>query len=46
MGNYKNSAEVWRREGLTEDELRTMGTLAMEATEKLKKLSLGKRLSY
>lgn len=42
MGNYKNSAEVWRREGLTEDELRTMGTLAMEATEKLKKTIIRK----
>lgn len=42
MGNYKNSAEVWRREGLTEDELRTMGILAMEATEKLKKTIIRK----
>ena len=42
MRNYKNSAEVWRREGLTEDELRTMGTLAMEATEKLKKTIIRK----
>ena len=42
MGNYKNSAEVWRREGLTEDELRTMGILAMEATEELKKTTIKK----
>ncbi len=37
MRNYENSTEVWRREGLTEGELRTMGALAMEATEELKK---------
>ena len=42
MGNYENSTEAWRREGLTEDELRTMGTLAMEATEKLKKTIIRK----
>ena len=42
MGNYENSAEVWRREGLTEDELRAMGTLAMEATEELKKTTIRK----
>lgn len=46
MKNYENSTEVGRREGLTEGELRTMGTLAMEATEELKKLPLGKRLFY
>jgi len=40
MGNYKNSAEVWRREGLTEGELRTMGALAVEATEKLRKTTV------
>ena len=37
MGNYENSTEAWRREGLTEGELRTMGALAVEATEKLRK---------
>lgn len=37
MGNYENFTEVGRGEGLTEGELRTMGTLAMEATEELKK---------
>lgn len=42
MGNYENSTEVGRGEGLTEDELRTMGTLAMEATEKLKKTIIRK----
>lgn len=42
MGNYENSTEAWRREGLTEGELRTMGTLAMEATEKLKKTIIRK----
>lgn len=46
MGNYEKSTEAWRREGLTEGELRTMGALAVEATEELKKLPLGKRLSY
>lgn len=33
MKNYENSTEVGRREGLMEGELRTMGMLAMEATE-------------
>lgn len=42
MGNYENSTEAWRREGLTEGELRTMGALAMEATEKLKKTTIRK----
>ena len=42
MGNYENFTEVGRREGLTEDELRTMGALAMEATEKLKKTTIRK----
>ena len=42
MGNYENSTEVGRREGLTEGELRTMGTLAMEATEELKKTTIRK----
>ena len=42
MGNYENSTEAWRREGLTEGELRTMGTLAMEATEELKKTTISK----
>ena len=42
MGNYENSTEAWRREGLTEGELRTMGTLAMEATEELKKTTIRK----
>ena len=37
MGNYENSTEVGRGEGLTEGELRTMGALAVEATEKLRK---------
>lgn len=37
MGNYEKSTEAWRREGLTEGELRTMGALAVEATEKLRK---------
>jgi hypothetical protein cdiviTM7_02604 len=37
MGNYENFTEVGRREGLTEGELRTMGALAVEATEKLRK---------
>ena len=42
MGNYENSTEAWRREGLTEGELRTMGTLAIEATEELKKTTIRK----
>ena len=42
MGNYENFTEVGRREGLTEGELRTMGTLAMEATEELKKTTISK----
>jgi hypothetical protein cdiviTM7_02604 len=42
MGNYENSTEVWRREGLTEGELRTMGALAVEATEKLRKTTVRK----
>ena len=37
MRNYENSTEVGRGEGLTEGELRTMGALAVEATEKLRK---------
>lgn len=40
MGNYENSAEAWRREGLTEGELRIMGALAVEATEKLRKTTV------
>ena len=42
MGNYENFTEVGRGEGLTEGELRTMGTLAMEATEELKKTTIRK----
>ena len=42
MGNYENSTEAWPREGLTECELRTMGALAMEATEELKKTTIRK----
>ena len=42
MRNYENSTEVGRREGLTEGELRAMGTLAMEATEELKKTTIRK----
>lgn len=42
MRNYENSTEVGRREGLTEGELRTMGTLAMEATEELRKTTVRK----
>ena len=42
MRNYENSTEVGRREGLTEGELRTMGMLAMEATEELKKTTIRK----
>lgn len=42
MGNYENFTEVGRREGLTEGELRTMGTLAIEATEELKKTTISK----
>ena len=40
MGNYENSTEAWRREGLTEGELRIMGALAVEATEKLRKTTV------
>lgn len=42
MKNYENSTEVGRREGLMEGELRTMGMLAMEATEELKKTTIRK----
>jgi hypothetical protein cdiviTM7_02604 len=42
MGNYENSTEVGRGEGLTEGELRTMGALAVEATEKLRKTTVRK----
>ena len=42
MENYENSTEAWRREGLTEGELRTMGTLAMKATEELRKTTIRK----
>lgn len=42
MGNYENSTEVGYGEGLTEGELRTMGMLAMEATEELKKTTIRK----
>ena len=42
MKNYENSTEVGRREGLAEGELRTMGMLAMEATEELKKTTIRK----
>ena len=42
MKNYENFTEVGHREGLTEGELRTMGTLAMEATEELKKTTISK----
>ena len=42
MKNYENFTEVGRREGLTEGELRTMGMLAMEATEELKKTTIRK----
>ena len=38
----ENFTEVGRGEGLTEGELRTMGTLAMEATEELKKTTISK----
>ena len=40
MGNYENSTEAWRREGLTEGELRIMGALAVEAIEKLRKTTV------
>ena len=40
MGNYENSTEAWRREGLTEGELRIMDALAVEATEKLRKTTV------
>ena len=42
MKNYENSTEAWRGEGLTEGELRTMGTLAMRATEELRKTTVRK----
>ena len=42
MKNYENSTEVGRREGLTEGELRTMGALAVEVTEKLRKTTVRK----
>ena len=42
MRNYENFTEVGRGEGLTECELRTMGTLAMKATEELKKTTIRK----
>ena len=42
MRNYENFTEVGRGEGLTEGELRAMGTLAMEATEELKKTTIRK----
>ena len=42
MRNYENSTEVGCREGLTEGELRTMGALAMKATEELKKTTIRK----
>ena len=42
MGNYENFTEVGHREGLTEGELRTMGALAVEATEKLRKTTVRK----
>ncbi|MCJ1964630.1 hypothetical protein [Candidatus Nanosynbacter sp. TM7-057] len=42
MKNYENFTEVGRGEGLTEGELRTMGALAMEATEELKKTTIRK----
>lgn len=42
MGNYENFTEVGHREGLTEGELRTMGALAVEATEKIRKTTARK----
>ena len=42
MRNYENFTEIGRREGLTEGELRTMGALAVEATEKLRKTTVRK----
>ena len=42
MGNYENFTEVGHKEGLTEGELRTMGALAVEATEKLRKTTVRK----
>ena len=38
----ENFTEAWRREGLTEGEFRTMGTLAVKATEELKKTTIRK----
>ena len=42
MRNCENFTEVGRGEGLTEVELRTMGALAMKATEELKKTTIRK----
>ena len=42
MRNYENFTKVGRGEGLTEGELRTMGALAVEATEELKKTTIRK----
>ncbi|MBF1033303.1 MAG: hypothetical protein HXL02_00840 [Candidatus Nanosynbacter sp.] len=42
MKNYENSTEVGRREGLMEGELRTMGALAVEATEEFRKTTVRK----
>ena len=42
MRNYENFTESGRGEGLTEGELRTMGALAMKATEELKKTTIRK----
>ena len=42
MRNYENFTEIGRGEGLTEGELRTMGALAMKATEELKKTTIRK----
>ena len=42
MRNCENFTEVGRGEGLTEGELRTMGALAMKATEELKKTTIRK----
>lgn len=42
MRNYENFTKVGRGECLTEGELRTMGALAVEATEKLRKTTVRK----
>ena len=42
MRSYENFTKVGRGECLTEGELRTMGTLAMKATEELKKTTIRK----